>query len=580
MKQEILDRWVTTIQSQLAAMSEESFDDMGIKPRPEKIIRDLSTTQEGFTAATHRLTLQSEKIMEWHDDLVADYQHYRGLFEFAPRGYITTDSVGIIGQANTAAADLLGVNQSSLKGQSLSAFIANGAPQQVCRSRMARFLRTPDAGSVAWETFIQCCNGCLLPAVVTMAAVRDAQGNMGSLIWRLRDITEQKQVQEIIQDITAEHQAMLENAFDGVLLIRDGKIIRCNHKLEEMLGYNRSELIGHSVGVLSMSQRETDDELMDMEIIERTPCEREMEIRRKDGTGAWCAVAGVLVDVSSPSKGSIWRLQNISQIKDAHVALESAHSELEERIRQRTGALSQANLALSSEIAERKRIEQALRESEARLRALSGHLQSVREEESAKIAREVHDELGGTLTVLKLGLSSILDKAKEPQSLRDKLMSMMTLTDSAIKSVKRISTSLRPAMLDTLGLITTIQWHVKEFSELTGIQYELHLPKYIRLSPERNTAVFRIMQEALTNIARHADATKVLIQVWKHKGRLLIEIEDNGKGIPNDALTKPKSFGIFGMHERIHYLGGGLSIRKAETEGTVVALTLPLEQMD
>jgi len=265
--------------------------------------------------------------------------------------------------------------------------------------------------------------------------------------------------------------------------------------------------------------------------------------------------------------------------KEAHAALEKAHNELEGCIRKRTSELRNANQALNSEIGERKRIELALRESEGRLRGLSGHLQLVLEEQNAKIAREVHDELGGTLTVLKLGLSSVLDKINDPAWSRDKLISLLTLTDSAIRSVKRISTSLRPGMLDTLGLIATIKWHVNEFSELTGIAHELHLPNYIRLSVDRNTAVFRIIQEALTNIARHAQATKIVIHLWKHKGQLVVEIEDDGKGITEEEMINPKSFGIFGMFERSHCLGGRLIIRRGEIGGTVITLRLPLDDV-
>jgi signal transduction histidine kinase len=184
------------------------------------------------------------------------------------------------------------------------------------------------------------------------------------------------------------------------------------------------------------------------------------------------------------------------------------------------------------------------------------------------------------LTVLKLGLSSILNKINDPGWSREKLISLLTLTDSAIRSVKRISTSLRPGMLDTLGLIATIKWHVNEFSELTGIANELHLPNYIRLSLDRNTAVFRIIQEALTNVARHAQATKVVIHLWKHKGQLVVEIEDDGKGITEEEMINPKSFGIFGMFERSHCLGGRLIIRRGETGGTVITLRLPLEDVN
>jgi len=146
-----------------------------------------------------------------------------------------------------------------------------------------------------------------------------------------------------------------------------------------------------------------------------------------------------------------------------------------------------------------------------------------------------------------------------------------------MNSVKRISTTLRPPMLDTLGLVSAVRWYVNEFSKLAGIRHELHLPIYVRLSPDRATAVFRVIQEAMTNIARHAEATKMAIRMWKHENHLRIEIEDDGKGITTDALTKPDAFGIFGMHERIRCLSGELFIQQIESKGTTVCLRFPLE---
>ena len=264
---------------------------------------------------------------------------------------------------------------------------------------------------------------------------------------------------------------------------------------------------------------------------------------------------------------------------EAHLKLAARrklNSELEKAVSSRTADLTDALEKVREEVTERERAEQALRESEGRLRALSAHLESVREEQSGKIAREVHDELGGLLTVLKLGLSSLMDKVKHSSAEQERVITLVALTDSAIRSVKRISTCLRPAMLDTLGLIPTIKCHLNEFSELTGINHELRLPEYIRLSAERSTGVFRILQEALTNIARHAEATKIGVRMKKQKGQLVLEVEDDGKGITDEALADAKSFGILGMHERSQFLGGELLIRRSEKVGTVITLRLPL----
>jgi len=223
-----------------------------------------------------------------------------------------------------------------------------------------------------------------------------------------------------------------------------------------------------------------------------------------------------------------------------------------------------------------KRAEGELRETASRMQGLAGHLESVREEQNARIAREVHDELGGTLTVIKLGLASMLGKPFDRDTLPAKLEPIREQADMAIQAVKRISASLRPGMLDTLGLMATIRWHAGEFTRHTGIQTALDLPEQVSLSPERSTAVFRIVQEALTNVARHSGAMRVAISVRRQKRQLLVDVVDDGRGFAEGSLTRAGSFGVIGMHERAQFLRGQLSITPAPGSGTALGLRLPL----
>lgn len=231
-----------------------------------------------------------------------------------------------------------------------------------------------------------------------------------------------------------------------------------------------------------------------------------------------------------------------------------------------------------TDITDLRQAQEALRENTSRLKQLTAHLDSLREEQSANLAREVHDELGGTLTMLRLGLASLLQKTKQLEPVHQQLASMLGQADTAIQAVKRISTTLRPGMLDTLGLMATIKWYVGEFSRLTGIVTELALPEYIRLSPQRSTAVFRIIQEALTNVARHARASEVRVSVHKSKGQLVLELHDNGQGIREADANRPGSFGVLGMRERAQYLGGELSIEGTPGRGSTFILSLPLRE--
>ena len=229
------------------------------------------------------------------------------------------------------------------------------------------------------------------------------------------------------------------------------------------------------------------------------------------------------------------------------------------------------------EISERKRAAEDQKRTAERIKQLGLHLETLREQQSAMIARELHDELGATLTMLKLGLAIAAEEVASPEPLRTKLAGLLEQADAALRVVKRVSSSLRPATLDTLGLIATIRWYVTQFSRNTGIATVLRLPEYVRLSQLGNTAVFRIIQEGLTNVAKHSGASKVTINVRKHDGELIVKLVDNGSGIAESDLQRPDSFGLMGMRERAEHLGGTLSIGRRPDKGTQLMLRIPLD---
>jgi signal transduction histidine kinase len=219
----------------------------------------------------------------------------------------------------------------------------------------------------------------------------------------------------------------------------------------------------------------------------------------------------------------------------------------------------------------------ALRKSEENLRALAAHVQSVREEEWARIAREIHDELGQALTGLKMDLTWVAKQLPPDDAVAAKTRSMFDLIDGTIQSVRRIATRLRPAVLDEVGLGPAIDWQAKEFQKRSGIRCKVSAPAdALALDPERSTAAFRIFQELLTNIARHANATRVDIAVRVDSGSLILEVEDNGRGIDESALFSPKSLGLLGMRERVLPFGGHVDITGVRDQGTKVRVSIPL----
>jgi signal transduction histidine kinase len=235
------------------------------------------------------------------------------------------------------------------------------------------------------------------------------------------------------------------------------------------------------------------------------------------------------------------------------------NAELEERIKERTAQLE---------------------ESQSRLRQLSAHLQAAREEERARIAREIHDELGQILTVLKIDLVSIQRMLGSPgQPVEDKLKTMLQLIDTTVQQVRRIATELRPGLLDDLGLAAAMEWQLNEFQERTEIQVEVNLNlDDSSLDIDSRLALFRIFQETLTNIVRHAHANLVTVRLEEVEGHVVMTVSDNGRGITDEDIAQSRSFGLLGMRERVHLLNGTFSIQGVPGQGTIITVRLPFEK--
>lgn len=226
---------------------------------------------------------------------------------------------------------------------------------------------------------------------------------------------------------------------------------------------------------------------------------------------------------------------------------------------------------------DRKRAQQQLRESYEQLRSLSVHLQSVREEERTRIAREVHDELGQALTGLKLQLTWLAGRLpKGSKLLRDKAKSLTGNVDATIHAIRRIATDLRPGILDTAGLLAALEWQAQQFQSQTGIKCILETSlQDTEWNQALNTAFFRIFQETLTNVIRHAKATAVNVRFFEERNDLILEIHDNGVGIAEKDIQNTQSIGLLGMRERAGLLRGEVHWRGEPGEGTTVTVRIP-----
>jgi signal transduction histidine kinase len=234
-----------------------------------------------------------------------------------------------------------------------------------------------------------------------------------------------------------------------------------------------------------------------------------------------------------------------------------------------------------TDITDRKRAEEGLRRSREKLRSFSRRLQSLLEEERTRISREIHDELGQSLTALKLDLSlirrKILSEGLAEQS--GNVHEVELAVSRIIRTVRKIATDLRPGILDELGIVAAIEWMAKDFQRRAGIICEVSGRGADQVSdPVLSTAIFRIVQEALTNVSRYSAASKVKMSLVRKGDTLIVDVRDNGIGIMEGKIFDPKSLGLIGIRERVLLLGGEALISGKPGEGTLVRVILPIEK--
>ena len=227
------------------------------------------------------------------------------------------------------------------------------------------------------------------------------------------------------------------------------------------------------------------------------------------------------------------------------------------------------------DVTERVRAENELRASREEIKEMALAASSVREQEKSRIARELHDELGQSLTALKIDVVWMKQNLSAPTAeLAGKLTEMQQLVDSTVMATRRLSSDLRPLILDDLGLAAAAEWLVQNFTQHTGVACELAISPGLEIAEPRATGVFRVLQESLTNIARHAQATQVEVNLAEEEGRVVLHVQDNGLGFDASAPRKQGSFGLLGIRERAALLGGDVVIESTPGKGTLVEVRL------
>ena len=357
------------------------------------------------------------------------------------------------------------------------------------------------------------------------------------------DITERKLAEQALQQSEALFRSLTETTPSWVYLVQGGRFAYANPSVEADTGYTRAELAQMEPTAIMLPE---DHEWMRQRIQERREGKTiapnfEMRYVSKSGDVRWIQVAAKLIEYNN----------------------------------------TRAVLGTAFDITDRKQADEQLKISEQQLHQLAGYLQTVREEERTAIAREIHDELGQSLTAMKMDMVWL--NTQQPTAappVLERTTRMIDLANSTINTVRKLATQLRPGILDDLGLTAALEWQASEFQSRTGIECTfLELNEIPELEPERATAIFRICQETLTNVARHAQATKVQIQL-ETKGHLLIlQVCDNGRGVDETELAKRRSLGLLGMRERAFLLGGEFRLNSIPNNGTIVTAQIPLYQV-
>ncbi len=370
----------------------------------------------------------------------------------------------------------------------------------------------------------------------------EVDGSVSGVLVDVRDATDSKQTEKL-KRAEAKYRDLYENAPDLFCSVdcNTAAIKECNETLATALGYTKEEILGRHISFIYHPDSEQDRrEVFHMFVETGEVRNAELALKRKDGS-------------------KIEVILNVSAVRDVEGKILYSRS-------------------IWRDITERKQAEEALRVSREQLRRLAARLHAVREEERVHIARELHDQLGQALTGLHMDLTRLANKLPETQpAMRERIDLMVALLDSTVDITRGISARLRPPVLDDMGLEAAVEWQADDFSQRTGIACDVVADLGgASLEAGRTTAVFRIMQEALTNVARHAEASHVSVLLEREAGEAVLHVEDDGKGISDTVLDAVSSLGLVGMRERAGALGGRVIIEPRAEGGTTVELRMPV----
>ncbi len=521
---------------------------------------DTGQLLEALASALYALQLQLDELRQQNAELCAaqatpdaDRDAFKSLFDASPDGYLVTDLEGVIRLANRIALRTLGPGMRDLPGKPLALFVPlNFRP---ALRRVINQMRSDPAATVTLETTFVNRQG-MRTAVILRAVVapggrqlywtwRDANLDEAARDAMRADAAERSRLDESLRRIELRYRSLVEHASDLVYELDErGRFTFCNdHGVRKTLGYSERELLGQW-------------------LIDFVPPELHAAVQSH--------LARLLANVGGTSY-----FEFSLHAKDGHVVRLGQHARCVLRGDDRPGihALCRDITPQIEKLAE-------LQRTGTQWRELSTHLQQRVEAERKRIAQEIHDDLGSMLTALRMEIALPPVGGVDVESYRRRDATLLQRLDAAIEAQRRILTGLRPSLLDNMGLCAAIDWLANDIAERTSLKCTVALQGFDEEPDiDRATALFRIVQEATTNVIRHANATRLSITQKVDDRKIVIDVVDNGRGIKTSELTNRKSFGIVGMRERAHAFGGNLKVA-ARRHGTRVTVWLPLRGGD